>query len=140
MQVETTQISSVPSYVAVRRFAGALAQFPGASSVDVRYRPYQLDPHAPPAAGRLLPLLEAQLDPRLQRLVHYVRAIVTNLAWDEGIEIAWGRASCASTPPAPTGCSPWPGWSTGLPCSAGWPSGSSRRTSHAVPTSPITDC
>jgi predicted DsbA family dithiol-disulfide isomerase len=78
-------------YAGVRRFGRALAQFPGASSVEVRYRPYRLDAHAPPTAVRLLPLLEKQLDRRRQRLVRYTRAIVSEVTRDEGIEIAWER-------------------------------------------------
>ena len=78
-------------YVGVRRFERALAQFPGASSVEVRYRPYRVDAHALPPAVRLLPLLEKQVDGRRQRLVRYTRAIVSAVARDEGIEIAWER-------------------------------------------------
>jgi hypothetical protein len=44
--------------------ARALAQFPDASSAEVRYRPYRLDVHAPVSAVTLLPLLEEQLDRR----------------------------------------------------------------------------
>jgi predicted DsbA family dithiol-disulfide isomerase len=75
----------------VRRFARALAQFPGASSVEVRYRPYRLDAHAPTTAVRLLPLLDEQLDRRRQRLVGYARSVVSNLAREESITIAWER-------------------------------------------------
>jgi predicted DsbA family dithiol-disulfide isomerase len=92
MQVEIyTDIICPWCYVAVRRFARALAQFPGAPSVEVRYRPYRLDAHAPPSAVRLLPQLEVQLDRRRQRLVRYARTVVSDLARDEGIEIAWDR-------------------------------------------------
>ena len=78
-------------YAGVRRFERALAKFPRASSVEVRYRPYRLDAHAPPTAVRLLPLLEKQLDRRRQERVRYTRAIVSEVARDEGIEIAWER-------------------------------------------------
>jgi predicted DsbA family dithiol-disulfide isomerase len=78
-------------YAGVRRFERALAQYPGASGVEVRYRPYRLDAHAPPTAVRLLPLLETQLDHRRQQRAGYTRAIVSEVARDEGIEIAWER-------------------------------------------------
>jgi predicted DsbA family dithiol-disulfide isomerase len=92
MQVEIYADIICPwCYVGVRRFARALAESPAASSVEVRYRPYRLDAHAPPIAVRLLPLLEEQLEPRRQLLVQYTSAVVTDIARDEGIEIAWER-------------------------------------------------
>lgn len=78
-------------YAGVRRFERALAQFPGSSSVEVRYRPYRLDAHAPPTAVPLLPLLEKQLDRRRQERASYTRALVSEVARNEGIEIAWER-------------------------------------------------
>ncbi len=92
MQVEIYADIICPwCYVGVRRFERALAQFPGASSVGVRYRPYQWDAEAPPTAVRLLPLLELQLERRRQPLVHYAQATVSEVAREEGIEIAWER-------------------------------------------------
>ena len=92
MQVEIYADIICPwCYVGVRRFARALAQFPDASSVEVRYRPYRMDVHAPASAVPLLPLLEEQLDRRRQRLVGYARSVVSDLAREEGLAIAWER-------------------------------------------------
>lgn len=92
MQVEIYADIVCPwCYAGVRRFERALALFSGAWSVAVRYRPYRWDAHAPPTAVRLLPLLEQQLDRRRQQLAHYTRDIVSEVARDEGIEIAWDR-------------------------------------------------
>jgi predicted DsbA family dithiol-disulfide isomerase len=98
MQVEIYADIICPwCYVGTRRFARALARFPEASSVEVRHRPYRLDAQAPPNAVPRLPLFEERLDRRRQRLVRYARAVVSDLARDEGIEIAWERIQRVDT-------------------------------------------
>ena len=59
-------------YIGERRFARALAAFPGAESVDVVFRPYQLDAEAPVTPRPLLESLGRKFGSRVQAMVSRV--------------------------------------------------------------------
>jgi predicted DsbA family dithiol-disulfide isomerase len=80
-------------YIGERRFQRALAAFPGAGSVEVVYRAYQLDPGAPEEA---VPVRE-YLRKRFGRPVDEMLRRVTENARGEGIEIDWDRALSVNT-------------------------------------------
>src|SRR5690554_4302487 len=80
-------------YIGDRRFARALAAFPGAAQVDVVYRPYQLDPDAPEEP---IPL-KSYLERRFGRPVDGMLQRVSETAREEGIEMDWDRALSVNT-------------------------------------------
>ena len=67
-------------YIGQARFERALADFAGADELDVRYRPYQLDPGAPTEAVPMLEYLGRRFGSQARTMANRV------------IEI--GRASC----------------------------------------------
>jgi len=70
-------------YIGQARFERALGQFEGAEHVEVRYRPYQLDPRAPSDAEPMYDYLEQRIVARGQRKADRVIAI----ARSEGLEL-----------------------------------------------------
>lgn len=80
-------------YIGERRFARALAAFPGGDEIDVVFRPYQLDSNAPESAipvGRYLAR-------RFNRRVDAMLERVTEAAAGEGITMNWDRARAVNT-------------------------------------------
>lgn len=80
-------------YVGERRFFQALAAYPQADAVDVRFRPYQLDPDAPDAAEPTTAYLErrfGRLGPRMLQPVDAAAATV-------GLSFDWDRMLSANT-------------------------------------------
>ena len=80
-------------YIGERRFARALAAFPGAESVDVVFRPYQLDAEAPVTPRPLLESLGRKFGSRVQAMV----SRVSDEARGEGIEMRWDIALAVNT-------------------------------------------
>ncbi len=80
-------------YVGKRRFERALDEFPDRESVEVVYRPYQLDPSAPEAAIPLNDYLERRFGGRANGM----QGTVTAAAREEGVEIDWDGALAANT-------------------------------------------
>jgi predicted DsbA family dithiol-disulfide isomerase len=83
-------------YIGKRRFERALDQLSGELDVDVVYRPYQLDPNAPPGAGTPV----AEVYARKFGGADQARAIldrVTAVAAGEGLEFRMDRAVRANT-------------------------------------------
>ena len=83
-------------YIGKRKFEDALAQFEGRDDVEVVWRPYQLDPTAPP--GTATPVVEAYArkfgGPEMaERII----ANVTGAAADVGLEFHMERAQRANT-------------------------------------------
>lgn len=94
MQVEIYSDVVCPwCYIGERRFARALAGFPGAGDVRVAFRPYQLDPDAPAEAVPLSAYLQRRFGPGAAAM----QAQVSAAARAEGIEIDWERALAANT-------------------------------------------
>lgn len=80
-------------YIGERRFARALESFEDSESVEVVYRPYQLDPAAPDDPIPLADYLERRFGPRGRGMQERIGA----MAAEEGISIDWGRAIAANT-------------------------------------------
>jgi predicted DsbA family dithiol-disulfide isomerase len=83
-------------YIGKRKFETALAQFEGAADVEVIWRPYQLDPTAPPGAAQ--PVIEAYAKKfggpeRAEAII----ANVTNVAAEVGLGFRMDRALRANT-------------------------------------------
>jgi predicted DsbA family dithiol-disulfide isomerase len=83
-------------YIGKRRFEQALEQFDGRDQIDVVFRPYQLDPTAPP--GVATPVAEAYAKKfggadQAERII----ANVTNVAAESGLEFRMDRALRANT-------------------------------------------
>ncbi len=81
-------------YIGERRFARALAAFPGGDAIDVIFRPFQLDPGAPETAVPHKEYLTKRfgggpVDGMLSR--------VTEAAAGEGITMDWDRAIAVNT-------------------------------------------
>ena len=94
MKVEIYSDIACPwCYIGERRLARALAAFPGASDVEVVFRPYQLDPAAP---ERARPVAE-YLAKRFGRPADAMLARVTQEAAGEGITMDWDRALAVNT-------------------------------------------
>jgi predicted DsbA family dithiol-disulfide isomerase len=83
-------------YIGKRRFERALAELDGEIDVDVRYRPYQLDPRASPGATQ--PVFDAYAKkfggPEQARMII---ERVTQTAAADGIELRMDRALRANT-------------------------------------------
>ena len=80
-------------YIGHARFGRALEQFAGADRLDVRYRPYQLDPGAPARA-------EPMLDYLARRFGAQARAMadrVIRLGREEGLEMDYDRGLAVNT-------------------------------------------
>jgi predicted DsbA family dithiol-disulfide isomerase len=94
MKVEVYADVACPwCYIGKHRFERALAAFPGASGVEVVYRPYQLDPDAPAeATGH-----QAWLDLRYGPESSSMDAKVAQLGLDEGIAFDFERALHVNT-------------------------------------------
>lgn len=80
-------------YIGKRRFARALAAFPGGEDVEVVFRPYQLDPMAP---DEPVPTTE-YLARRFGRPPAPMLAQVSAAGEGEGIAFAWDRALSVNT-------------------------------------------
>jgi predicted DsbA family dithiol-disulfide isomerase len=83
-------------YIGKRRFEHALADLPRRDEVQVVFRPYQLDPSAPP--GTTMPVLEAYArkfggEERARRIIDHVTAV----AADSGLHFRLDRARRANT-------------------------------------------
>ncbi len=79
-------------YIGKRRFARALEMLPD-SKVEIVFRPYQLDPSAPPTS---VPLAE-RLARRFGGAMEGMLERVTDEARKEGIAIAWEKALTGNT-------------------------------------------
>ncbi len=80
-------------YIGEHRLATALADFPHRDAVEITYRPFQLDPAAPPGAR---PLLDA-LAEKFGQTAEQKLAQVTSAARAEGIEMRWAEAKAVNT-------------------------------------------
>lgn len=80
-------------FIGERRFSRALAEFHGASDVDVVFRPFQLDPAAPAAGVPLRDHLAARYGARAAAML----ARVSEVASGEGIVMDWDRAIAVNT-------------------------------------------
>lgn len=83
-------------YIGKRRFETALARFEGADDVTIVYRPFQLDPTAPP--GTTTPVLDAYArkfggEAQARRLMSQVTAVAS----DVGLEFRLEQAQRANT-------------------------------------------
>ncbi|HEX6051947.1 MAG TPA: DsbA family oxidoreductase [Gemmatimonadaceae bacterium] len=81
-------------YIGERRFARALAAFPGGDEIDVVFRPFQLDPAAPETA---VPHMEYLAKRFGGRPVDGMLLRVTEAAAGEGITMDWDRAIAVNT-------------------------------------------
>src|SRR5690606_15920826 len=94
MKVEIYSDVACPwCYIGERRFARALAAFPGAEDVEVVFRPYQLDANTPHQAVPMAQYLER----RFGRPVNDMLGRVTSEAGREGITMNWDRALAVNT-------------------------------------------
>ena len=94
MKVEIYSDVACPwCYIGKRRFERALAGFGGAAEVEVRFKPYQLDPGAPAIAYPLIERLEKKFGPRAPEMVQRV----TTAARGEGIDMRFSQALAANT-------------------------------------------
>ena len=93
MKVEIYSDISCPwCYIGEKRFAAALADYPG-GAVDVVFRPYQLDPAASTSPRPLVEALREKFGANVQPML----ARVTDAAREEGITIHWDRAVAVNT-------------------------------------------
>jgi predicted DsbA family dithiol-disulfide isomerase len=81
-------------YIGERRFARALAAFPGGEEVEVAFRPFQLDAAAPERATPVAEYLARRFG---GRSVDGMLARVTQAATEEGITMDWDRALSVNT-------------------------------------------
>ena len=80
-------------YIGHARFQRALAQFDGAEGIEVRYRPYQLDPSAPARAEPMLAYLTRRFGAQARAMADRVIGI----ARGEGIEMDYDRGLAVNT-------------------------------------------
>jgi len=80
-------------YIGQARFERALGQFEGAEHVEVRYRPYQLDPRAPADAEPMYDYLERRFGARARAMA----AHVIGIARGEGLEMDYDRGLTVNT-------------------------------------------
>lgn len=80
-------------YIGKHRFERALARFPGAESVEVVYRPYQLDPGAPAVASSHREYLDRRYGPDSARM----DARVAEVGRGEGIAFDFDKALHVNT-------------------------------------------
>lgn len=94
MKVEIYSDVACPwCYVGKARFERALAAFPGASDVDVSYRPFQLNPATPEQAQPLYDYYDRLFGPGF-RSKH---SSVTDVAAREGLDFRFDRALAVNT-------------------------------------------
>src|SRR5690606_33521353 len=94
MKVEIYSDVACPwCYIAERRFARALAAYPGGDRVEVVYRSYQLGPEAPAEAVPMMEYLSRRFGDRVDGMLERV----SENARVEGIEMAWDRALSVNT-------------------------------------------
>jgi len=80
-------------YIGHARFERALEQFDGADRIEVRYRPYQLDPGAPARAEPMLGYLARRFGGQARAMADRVITI----ARGEGIEMDYERGLAVNT-------------------------------------------
>jgi predicted DsbA family dithiol-disulfide isomerase len=80
-------------YIGEHRFFQALSDFPNADQVEVVFRPFQLDPGAPPRGIPLAEYLERRYGERSAAMMGRVGTV----AAEEGIAIDWDRALAGNT-------------------------------------------
>ena len=94
MKVEIYSDIACPwCYIGHARFERALEQFAGSDRLDVRYRPYQLDP-SPPA--RAVPMLD-YLARRFGAQARAMADRVIRIGQDEGLEMDYDRGLAVNT-------------------------------------------
>lgn len=94
MKVEVYSDIACPwCYIGKHRFERALAQFPDARSVEVVYRPYQLDPSAPAVASSHREYLDRRYGPDSAKM----DARVAELGRGEGIAFDFDKALHVNT-------------------------------------------
>jgi len=80
-------------YIGQARFERALGEFAGAEHIEVRYRPYQLDPRAPMSAEPMFDYLERRFGARGRAMA----AHVIGIARGEGLEMDYDRGLSVNT-------------------------------------------
>jgi predicted DsbA family dithiol-disulfide isomerase len=80
-------------YIGQARFERALGEFAGAEHIEVRYRPYQLDPRAPTSAEPMFDYLERRFGARGRAMA----AHVIGIARGEGLEMDYDRGLSVNT-------------------------------------------
>jgi predicted DsbA family dithiol-disulfide isomerase len=80
-------------YIGQARFERALAEFAGAGDVEVRYRPYQLDPAAPARAEPMLDYLARRFGARARGMADHV----IELGRQEGLVMDYDRGLAVNT-------------------------------------------
>ena len=80
-------------YIGQARFERALADFAGAGELSVRYRPYQLDPHAPLEAVPMLDYLGRRFGAGARAMANHVIAIGRS----EGLTMDYDRGLAVNT-------------------------------------------
>jgi len=80
-------------FIGEHRFFQALSDFPQADQVEVVFRPFQLDPGAPPRGIPLAEYLERRYGNRSVAMMERVGLV----AAEEGIAIDWDRALAGNT-------------------------------------------
>jgi predicted DsbA family dithiol-disulfide isomerase len=94
MKVEVYSDIACPwCYIGKHRFERALAAFPGGDTVDVVYRPYQLDPDAPAQASSHRAYLDGRFGPGSAAM----DAKVARIGEGEGIAFDFDRALHVNT-------------------------------------------
>ncbi len=94
MKVEVCSDIACPwCYIGKHRFERALSAFPGAESVEVAYRPYQLDPSAPAVASSHREYLDRKFGPDSAQM----DARVAKLGLGDGIAFDFGKALHVNT-------------------------------------------
>ncbi|MGA5701577.1 DsbA family oxidoreductase [Peterkaempfera bronchialis] len=94
MKVEIYSDIACPwCYVGKRRFERALAAYPGADTVEVAYRPYQLAPEASPEAEPLEPVLRRKFGDRVSEM----HAHLAEVGSREGIAFDFANAKSVNT-------------------------------------------
>lgn len=94
MKVEIYSDIACPwCYIGERRFARALADFPGADDVEIVFRSYQLDPDAPSEAVPHSEYMEKRFGHRGEGMHRQVDAAGA----EEGIRFAWDKALAVNT-------------------------------------------
>lgn len=94
MKVEIYSDVACPwCYIGEARFERALAAYPGAEDVEVVYRPYQLDPHAPTDAVPMLEYLERRFGASARAMADRV----TENARGDGLVMDYDRGLAANT-------------------------------------------
>ena len=80
-------------YIGQARFERAVAEFGGAEHVEVRYRPYQLDPRAPMDAEPMYDYLARRFGDRSRAMASHVIGV----ARGEGLEMDYDRGLTVNT-------------------------------------------